>query len=215
MYVCCTRDPKWKTNETHIKLLPRQHGDLTISYDVLQAYPNNYLAQVTMENHHPLSRLDNWNLSWEWMRGEFIYSTKGAYTLVKDPTACIYGQAADYYESLDFSKVMSCQKRPTLVDLPPERKQDRELGNIPYCCKNGTLLPPNMDPSLSKAVFQLQVYKLPPDLNRTALNPPYKWEISGVINPHYKCGAPIRVAPAEFPDPSGLTSESIALASWQ
>ncbi|PKU67479.1 COBRA-like protein 10 [Dendrobium catenatum] len=215
MYVCCIQDPKWKIKRSHIKFLPRQHGDLTISYDILQAYPTNYLAQVTMENHHPLSRLDNWNLTWEWMRGEFIYSTRGAYTLIKDSTDCIYGQASNYYQNIDFSKVLSCQKRPILIDLPAEREKDNELGNIPYCCKNGALLPPTMDPSLSKAVFQLQVYKMPPDMNRTALYPPHKWEISGVLNPHYVCGAPIRVSPAEFPDPSGLTSESIALASWQ
>ncbi|PKA52614.1 COBRA-like protein 10 [Apostasia shenzhenica] len=198
-----------------IKFLPRQHGDLTISYDVLQAYANNYWAQVTMENHHPLSRLDNWNLTWEWKRGEFIYSTKGAYTLLKDSSGCVYGEAGNYYGDLDFSKVMNCQKRPVIVDLPPEREKDNEIGNIPYCCKNGTLLPPTMDPSRSKAVFQIQVFKLPPDLNRTALYPPQNWQISGVVNPNYKCGAPIRVSPAEFPDPSGLNSETIALASWQ
>ncbi|KAG0481820.1 hypothetical protein HPP92_009904 [Vanilla planifolia] len=214
MSACCIRDPKWKDNSTTVKFLPRQHGDLTISYDVIQAYSNNYWAQITMDNHHPLSRLDNWNLTWEWMRGEFIYSTKGAYTLLKDSTDCVYGEAGNYYGDLDFSKVANCQKRP-ISWTSPEREKDSELGNIPYCCKNGTLLPPTMDPSRSKAVFQIQVFKLPPDLNRTALYPPQKWKISGVLNPDYKCGAPIRVSPTEFPDQSGLMAESLALASWQ
>ncbi|KAG0479241.1 hypothetical protein HPP92_010099 [Vanilla planifolia] len=140
---------------------------------------------------------------------------QGAYTLLKDSTDCVYGEAGNYYGDLDFSKVANCQKRPILVDLPPEREKDSELGNIPYCCKNGTLLPPTMDPSRSKAVFQIQVFKLPPDLNRTALYPPQKWKITGVLNPDYKCGAPIRVSPTEFPDQSGLMAESLALASWQ
>ncbi|KAK8970971.1 COBRA-like protein 10 [Platanthera guangdongensis] len=215
MYVCCVRNSKSKINKSITNFLPQQHGDLTIVYDVIQAFPSSYWAQVTMENHNPLSRLDNWNLTFEWMRGEFIYSTKGAYPLIKDPSPCIYGEAGSYYGDLDFSKVASCQKRPIIVDLPPERATDNELGNVPFCCKNGTLLPPTMDPSRSKAVFQLQVFKLPPDLNRTALYPPQKWAVSGVINPFYKCEAPIRVSPTEFPDPSGLMSETIALASWQ
>ncbi|KAL5548269.1 hypothetical protein UlMin_003500, partial [Ulmus minor] len=76
-------------------------------------------------------------------------------------------------------------------------------------------LPPLMDESKARSIFQLQVYKLPPDMNRTALNPPQKWQILGVLNPNYKCGPPIRVDPTEFPDPSGLQATSSAIASWQ
>ncbi|KAG6641630.1 COBRA-like protein 10 [Carya illinoinensis] len=215
MHVCCTRNPKTKAKVLKTKFLPRQNGDLSISYDVLQAYQNNYLAQVTMESKNPLGRLDRWNLTWEWMRGEFIFTMRGAYTRRKDFADCIYGMAGQYYNDMDFSKVMNCQKRPIIGDLPRERANDTDVGKLPYCCRNGSLLPPIMDASKSKSVFQLQVFKLPPDLNRTALYPPEKWKIFGVLNPDYKCGAPLRVDPTEFPDPSGLQATSTAIASWQ
>ncbi|WOK99758.1 hypothetical protein Cni_G08470 [Canna indica] len=216
MYVCCVRDPKVKINNTDEgRFLPRRYGDLTFAYDVLQSYGSNYLAQVTIDNYNPLGRLDNWNLTWEWKRGEFIYNMRGAYTLRKDASDCIYGEAGNYYQNLDFSTVMNCEKKPIIVDLPPERAKDEKIGNLPYCCKNGSLLSNIMDPSQSKAIFQLQVYKLPPDLNRTAFYPPQNWKIAGVINPDYRCSPPIRVKPTEFPDPSGLMSESEAIASWQ
>jgi COBRA-like protein len=122
MYVCCIKDPKSKAKPVNAtKFLPRQKADLTIAYDVLQSYGNNYLAQVTIDNWSPLGRLDNWNLTWEWMRGEFIYNMRGAYTLKHDSASCIYGPAATYYQNFDFSPVMSCEKKPVIVDLPPER----------------------------------------------------------------------------------------------
>ncbi|KAK1283086.1 COBRA-like protein 10 [Acorus calamus] len=217
MYVCCMPDPKYKANttSTSTKFLPRQYGDLTIDYDVLQAFEGNYLAQVTIDNNNPLGRLDNWNLTWDWMRGEFIYTMRGAYTTVRDSSECIYGAAGQYYQSFDFTPVMNCQKRPTIHDLPPEKAKDNNAGNLPYCCKNGMLLPPTMNSNMSKAIFQLQVYKVPPDMNRTALFPPQNWKITGVLNPDYKCGPPVRVSPMEFPDPSGLDSKSLAVVSWQ
>lgn len=179
MSACCVKDPKLKLKKTPpVKFLPRQYGDLNIMYDVLNTYDNNYQAQVTIDNISPLGRLDNWNLTWEWMRGEFINSMRGA-------------------------------------DLPPEREKDEQVGNLPNCCKNGTLLPPIMNSSLSQSIFQLNVFKIPPDLNRTAIYPPQNWKISGVLNPHYTCGPPKRVSPTEFPDPSGLMSHSYAMASWQ
>lgn len=215
MDVCCVRDLKSKASKTNTKYFPRQKGDLMISYDVLQAYGNNYLAQVTIENSNPLGRLDQWNLTWEWMRGEFIYSMRGAYTHKRDTLECINGAAGAYYQDLDFSKVMTCEKKPIISDLPPDREKDNDIGNLPNCCKNGTLLPTVMNETKSVSIFQLQVYKLPPDLNRTALYPPERWKIVGVLNPQYKCGQIIRVDETEFPDPSGLESTTLALASWQ
>ncbi|XP_056163973.1 COBRA-like protein 10 [Syzygium oleosum] len=215
MLMCCVKDKKHKSKQTKTKFLPRQYGDLTFTYDVLQAYEGNYLAQVTMDNNHPLGRLDHWNLTWEWMRGEFIYSMRGAYTHKKDPSECIYGVAGQYYKDFDFSQVMNCEKKPVIADLPADRANDTKVGKLPYCCRNGTLLPALMDESKSRSIFQLQVYKIPPDMNRTALTPPQRWKIDGVINPEYKCGAPIRVDPTEFPDPSGLQATSSAIASWQ
>ncbi|OEL28796.1 COBRA-like protein 10 [Dichanthelium oligosanthes] len=216
MYVCCVKDPKFKAKKANsTRYVARQKADLTFAYDVLQANANSYMAQVTIDNWSPISRLDNWNLTWEWKRGEFIYSMKGAYTLLKEGPACVYSPAAGYYKDLDFTPVYNCEKRPVIVDLPPEREKDKDVGNVPFCCKNGTLLPPTMDPSKSKAMFQMQVFKMPPDLNRTALYPPQSWKISGKLNPQYTCGQPIRVSPQEFPDATGLLSSTPAVASWQ
>ncbi|KAJ7981604.1 COBRA protein [Quillaja saponaria] len=216
MHVCCKKDPKYKVKKPiKTKFFPRQNGDLSLTYDILEAYTNNYQAQVTIDNNHPLGRLDHWNLTWEWMRGEFIYNMRGAYTHKKDPSECIYGPAGKYYQDFDFSKVMNCAKKPIISDLPRERAEDKEIGKLPYCCKNGTILPALMDESQARSIFQLQVYKLPPDMNRTALNPPMRWKINGVLNPEYRCAPPIRVDPTEFPDPSGLQTTTSAIASWQ
>lgn len=216
MSVCCKKDPKFKAKPTNVtKFSALQKGDLSIMYDVTQTYGSSYLAQVTLENKNPLGRLDHWNLTFEWMYGEFINTMRGAYTRKKDTSGCIYGRAAKYYKELDFGSVMNCEKKPTVCDLPPERKDDEKTGKLPGCCKNGSLLPVVMDPSKSKSIFQMTVYKLPPYDNRTALVPPRNWKISGILNPTYRCSAPIRVAPNEFPDPSGLEATSPAIASWQ
>ncbi|CAA7394456.1 unnamed protein product [Spirodela intermedia] len=140
---------------------------------------------------------------------------KGAYTHLKDASSCIYGEASTFYQSLDFAAVLNCQRRPVIADLPPERVDDDQIGKIPFCCKNGSLLPPTMNSTKSKAIFQLLVFKIPPDMNRTALYPPKNWKIAGVLNPDYLCGPPQRVSPMEFPDPSRLDAVSTAVASWQ
>ncbi|KAL2349516.1 hypothetical protein Fmac_003516 [Flemingia macrophylla] len=215
MWACCKKDPKYKAVLKKTKFLRRQKGDLSISYDVNQVYENNYMVQVTMENNYLLGRLDHWNLTWEWTRGEFIYSMKGAFTRDIDYSGCIMGEAGQYYKDMDFSKVMNCQKNPIVTDLPPEKANDTELGKIPYCCRNGTLLPIHMDPSKSKSVFNMQVFKIPPDLNKTAIYPPEKWKITGILNPEYRCGPPIRVEPAKFPEPRGLEATVYAISSWQ
>ncbi|KAK9139257.1 hypothetical protein Scep_008938 [Stephania cephalantha] len=214
MSACCVKDAKFKAVIVADKFLPRQSGDLTIDYDVLRSYDTEYYAQVKIANHNPLGRLDGWKLSWDWMRDEFIYTMKGAYPSVVDSTDCIYGRQGAYYKVFDFSNVLSCEKRPTIVDLPLTMANDSNLGLIPFCCRNGTILSPFMDPSKSVSVFQLQVKKMPPDLNRTQLFPPQNWKINGTLNPDYECGPPIRVRPSEFPDPSGLPSKT-AVASWQ
>ncbi|KAK4484357.1 hypothetical protein RD792_006934 [Penstemon davidsonii] len=215
MHTCCKKDPKFKVKKITTKFFPRRYGDLTFTYDVLKAYENKYQAQVTIDNNHPLGRLDQWNLTWEWMRNEFIYSMKGAYTHKMDPSECIYGPQGKYYRDFDFSTVMNCQKKPIIADLPPEKENDDKIGRLPYCCKNGTLLPKTMNETKARAIFQLEVFKLPPDMNRTALNPPQNWNIVGRLNPNYKCGPPLRVDPTAFPDPDGLPATTSAVASWQ
>lgn len=215
MHVCCKKDPKYKEKIKKTKFLARRYGDLVLTYDVLRAYDNKYLAQVTIDNNHPLGRLDQWNLTWEWMRNEFIYDMRGAYTYKKDPSECIYGPQGQYYRDFDFSNVMNCQKKPVIADLPTEKENDDKVGKLPYCCKNGVLLPKTMNETKARSIFQLEVFKLPPDMNRTALNPPQNWKIVGRLNPSYKCGPPVRVDPTEFPDPSGIDATTSAIASWQ
>lgn len=216
MHVCCKRNPKYKAPPAKsTKFAPRQKGDLSIMYDVIQAYANNYLAEVTIENLNPLGRLDHWNLTWEWQNGEFISTMRGAYTHRKGAADCLYGPAGKYYKDFDFTNVQNCEKKPIISDLPADRKDDEKIGKLPYCCRNGSVLPKTMNESKSRSIFQLQVYKLPPNDNRTALVPPMKWAINGVVNPNYKCGPPLRVEPTEFPDPSGLQSTSTAVASYQ
>ncbi|KAK9058886.1 hypothetical protein SSX86_023730 [Deinandra increscens subsp. villosa] len=215
MNVCCTKDPNAVSNVTITdEFLPRQTGDLTIMYDVLRTYESSYWAAVTIENHSPLGRLDNWNLTWDWMRDEFINDIKGAHPFTRDSTECIFGPQGAFYKQLDFSNVLNCERRPTLIDLPLEMTNNTKWGMIPFCCRNGTILPPTMDPSKSKSAFQLEVFKMPPDLNRSELVPPQNFKISGRLNPDYKCGPPVRVSPTEFPDPSGLPG-STAVSSWQ
>lgn len=159
MHVCCHKDPKFKTKVTKTKFMPRQYGDLSLTYDVLQAYEGYYQAQVTMDNFHPLGRLDHWNLTWEWMRGEFIYTMRGAYTHKKDSSDCIYGPQGQYYQSFDFTPVMNCERKPIISDLPAERVNDDKVGKLPYCCRNGSLLPTIMNETQSRSIFQLQVWE--------------------------------------------------------
>ncbi|CAN7023830.1 unnamed protein product [Brassica oleracea var. botrytis] len=214
---CCIRDPTFEVNTTTItdKFLPRQPGDLTIMYDVIRAYDQNYLAEVTMENHNPLGRLDHWELSFDWMREEFIQKMQGAYPTVVDATKCIFGPQSQIYTGLDFADVLTCERRPIIVDLPPTKAEDTVLGKIPSCCRNGTILPRTMDPSKSASVFTMQVAKMPPDFNRSALSPPQNWRIKGTLNPDYSCGPPVRVSPTLYPDPSGMPTNKTSFASWQ
>lgn len=184
-------------------------------YDVVKSYESNYLAQVTISNQNPIARLENWHLSWDWMRDEFINTMRGAYPFLVDTNECIYGRQGQYYQGLDFSTALNCQRRPTIIDLPLDKTNDTILGRLPFCCRNGTILPPTMDPSKSMSIFQMQVYKMPPDLNRTQLTPPQNWKINSTWNPDYQCGPPVRVNPTLFPNPDGLSSESAAVASWQ
>ncbi|KAK4338911.1 hypothetical protein RND71_040373 [Anisodus tanguticus] len=216
MQVCCTKDRKFKTNLTlDEKFNPRQDGDLTIMYDIPRTYDSNYWAQVTIANHNPLGRLDNWKLSWDWMKDEFIWEMKGAYPSVVDTSECVFGPQGKFYQNLDFSNGLNCERRPTLIDLPLEKTNDTKLGMIPFCCRNGTILPPAMDPSKSVSAFQMNVFKMPPDLNRSSFTPPQNWKIEGRLNPDYKCGPPVRVSPTQVPDPSRLLPDTAVFASWQ
>ncbi|KAF5745894.1 COBRA protein-7 precursor [Tripterygium wilfordii] len=216
MLVCCIKDLNSQpSNTTDDEFLSPQDGDLVIMYDVIRSYESNYWAQVSISNHNPFGRLDNWKLSWDWMREEFIYSMRGAYPSALEVSECVFGSQGQHYRDLDFSEVLTCARRPTIIDLPPTKANDTDLGRIPFCCRDGMILPPSVDPNKAMSVFQMQVYKMPPDLNRTELKPPQNWMINGTMGSNYQCGAPIRVSPTQFPDPNGVASGSSAIASWQ
>ncbi|KAJ8444001.1 hypothetical protein Cgig2_020847 [Carnegiea gigantea] len=216
MHTCCTEDPNAKAiiSETQ-EFLPRQTGDLSIIYDITAASDSNYWAQVTISNEDPTGRLDNWQLGWDWMREEFIYTMKGASPHRIDTSDCIFGNQAKFYQGLDLSKALSCDPSPTIIDLPATLANDPTLGSVAGCCRNGTLLPPTIDPSKSISVFQMQVYKMPPDLNVTTINPPQNWRINGTFNQEYKCGNPVGVSPSLLPSPNGLPVQVEAISSWQ
>ncbi|KAL5198901.1 hypothetical protein ABZP36_002413 [Zizania latifolia] len=222
---CCVLTPEAEANGTAGDDLlaaagtypQRATGDMVITYDVLQAHETTYLALVTLENDALLGRLDGWQLSWDWLHGEFISSMRGAYPREIDTSSCVYGRQGSYYKGLDFSKVLSCDRRPVVVDLPPSRYDDKEIGGINHCCRNGTILPKSIDAAQSKSAFQMEVYKMPPNLNRTKLYAPANFKVSGAspLNPEYTCEQPVRVSPTELPDPSGLASTTLATATWQ
>lgn len=78
-----------------------------------------------------------------------------------------------------FSKVMKCQKNPIINDLPSQNANDSEVGKTPYCYRNGSILPTIMDRSKPMSLYQMQVFKIPPVLKRTALYHPEKWKTMG------------------------------------
>ncbi|KAE8733577.1 COBRA-like protein 10 [Hibiscus syriacus] len=207
--------PKIQEKKSTNKYAARQYGDVNFVYDVLKSYEGSYEAQVTIDNDNPLSCLSNWNLTWEWMRGEFIYSMRGAYTWKIDYSECIFGLQGQYLSGFDFSQVMNCEKKPVISDLPTDRANDSKVGLVPFCCRNGSLLSPAMDKNKARSIFHLRVYKIPPDVSKTVLYPPQRWNITTLVSAEYICGQPVRVDATEFPDSTGLDAKTYAVASWQ
>ncbi|KAL3684953.1 hypothetical protein R1sor_002975 [Riccia sorocarpa] len=211
MWVCCAenRTAMNDTKDLDSGFLPRVEGDIVMYYDVYQTYGDNYWAKVTISMEDPLGRLDFWNLTWDWKQGEFIFAMKGAQTFgPQEQDKCVLGKAGEHYGSLDFSQVMSCSSSPTIVDLTEDQRNNPQVG-IPNCCRNGTLLPELVDPSQTKSEFQLQVYKLPPHIDRNDIQPPINWNIGD----GYKCSQPRAVSPSEF-SPDSIYSQT-AVSSWQ
>ncbi|XP_026405333.1 COBRA-like protein 7 isoform X2 [Papaver somniferum] len=216
MYACCLKEPDFVTTVTMGQYQPRKKGDLVIFYDIVRSFDSEYDAQVSIQNYNSLGRLDNWKLSWTWMGDEFIKNMRGAYPSTVGSGDCIFGPQGTFYKDMNLSNVLNCQRNPTFVDLPRAKTYDSTLGMIPFCCRDGTILPPSMNPSKSISMFQLQVQKMPPFLNRTVLVPPHNFQIKGsTFNPDFKCGPPIFVTPSLFRHPSGLPVNETAVASWQ
>ena len=172
-------------------------------------------VQVTISSNNATARLDNWALNWTWQEGEFIYSMQGARPRFADTQVCLNGPAAKSYTpspGLDINSALSCSVSPEISDLPLSEQNDTTLGNVKYCCRNGTILPAIIDPSKSKSAFTMQVYKVIP-YNQDALNvvPPVNFNL---VNSSYTCGQPKRIAPSQFPDPY-LEYTTVAMKTWQ
>lgn len=213
LYTCCQEPSDNITLTGDDIFLPPIYGDITITYDVMQAYSSNYKAMVTISNDSPYGRLDNWALSWTWQEGEFINTMQGARPKLADTQVCVGGEAGVYYASgPDVNSAISCSVSPVISDLPLTSQNDTTIGNVKYCCRNGTILPAVIDPSKSKSAFTMQVYKIPPNADDTLhLIPPTGFKIG---NGSYTCGAPRLVAPSVFPDPY-LDYSTSATKSWQ
>jgi hypothetical protein len=167
---------------------------------------------VTISNDSPITRLDHWNLTWDWQEGEFINVMQGAQTTEADIEVCLNGQAAvTYASSININSVECCSASPIILDLPSNQFNSSN-GHVQYCCRNGTILPATIDPSQSKSAFTMNVYKLPPNTATIHLVPPANWRIGDGL---YKCGQPRLITPSVFPDPSGIVHSSSALKTWQ
>lgn len=225
MHTCCLLDPKFRPNSTTIteKVHKRSTvGDMKIAFDVTQSNTGKYIALVKMQlskDNVTFGRLDNWRLKWTWPNDEFILNTKGAYTTIVNPSKCLFGPQGKEFPGMDFNGFQNCDLTPTFLDLPVQMSDDEQFGRIPFCCRNGTMLPYAMDPNRSASAFQIQVYKMPPQLNRTTLVPPRNWKISGsngAINPNFECGPPVRVSPTIYPNDRDLRPTLfVAIASWE
>ncbi|XP_059630174.1 COBRA-like protein 7 [Cornus florida] len=189
-----------------------QGADVTIIYNVLKAFETYYVAQVTITNHNPTHRIDNWRLKWDWTRQEFIHSIRGAYPTLMEQRGCIFGPQGSFYKDFDFSDVVNCQRTPEIADLPPDLANNPIKGSNPFCCRNGTILPPSIELGLSIAAFQLRVYKMPPDLNRSRIVPPMNWQLNGATYQHYQCGQPVLTEPDTLHESSIGTQ--MAVVSW-
>ncbi|CAM6123431.1 unnamed protein product [Calypogeia fissa] len=206
MWVCCTENATILSNTENY--LPRDVGDIIISYDVLSAVSNKYKARVSIVMNDPIGRLDNWNLSWTWTGGELIKSMLGGQVQGgNDQDLCVYGHAATQL-SEDFSQYQSCSPNPVIIDLDQYQANNPDVA-IKYCCRNGTLLPDLIDPTKSRSDVQLTVMKLTPHTTIEDIVPPADWSIAE----GYTCSQPVQVSPAEI-DPLALHSSS-AVVSWQ
>lgn len=115
------------------------------------------------------------------------------------------------------NSAMSCSMSPVISDLPLDRTNDTTIGNVKYCCRNGTIMPSVIDPSKSKSAFTMNVYKLPPNVDDALhLVPPAGFKIGngGDSQSAYTCGAPRLIAPSLFPDPY-LDYSTNAMKTWQ
>ncbi|KAL2653331.1 hypothetical protein R1flu_021459 [Riccia fluitans] len=211
LVVCCKENV---TEPIKSKIRPRIKGDITIFYDILNSWENNYQAQVSMEMSEPIGRIDHWNLTWDWRNNEFIQSMKGAQTLEQDLQQCLTGSIFKDYPGMDFTTVMSCQRTPTIVDLNSDQAYDPT--NPPGCCRNGSLLPATIDPKATKSVFTLSVMKSKKQLGRELINPPMNWrigEMNKVGGDQYKCGTPRLVEPTKFDGPGLHVTD--AFKTWE
>lgn len=139
---------------------------------------------------------------------------QGAQTRYADLSVCLDGIAGQTYQSgLDVNRAVSCSVSPQVLDLPVDRTNDTYIGNVQYCCKNGTILPAIIDPSKSKAAFTMMVYKVPPgNAKLSHIVPPTSFKIG---DGYYQCGLPRLIAPTVYPDTNSLLRSTTAYKTWQ
>ncbi|KAG0579328.1 hypothetical protein KC19_4G090900 [Ceratodon purpureus] len=142
---------------------------------------------------------------------------QGARPKFADTQVCVNGLAAKSYQpapGLDINSALSCSVTPEISDLPLQKQNDTTLGNVKYCCRNGTILPAIIDPSKSKSAFTMQVYKVQPyNIDALHLVPPINFNL---VNSSYTCGIPKRIPPSLFPDPdTTLNYNKPAQKTWQ
>ncbi|PHU00973.1 COBRA-like protein 11 [Capsicum chinense] len=100
-----------------------------------------------------------------------------------------------------------------MITLPTNLRNPHLFPKLPASLRNGTLSSPVMNAIEARSIFQMEVFKLPPDINRTALNQPKNWKINDIMNLTYTCGPPVRVDTIGFPDPEGIGITIVA--TWQ
>ncbi|CAA6654360.1 unnamed protein product [Spirodela intermedia] len=210
-YICpaATSPPAFRSNDSSpldTEFLPRSEGDITISYDVTQSHSSNYLALVTIANGSPLGRLDNWRLTWQWMRGEFISTARGAYTSTVGSSECVFGPQGSSTRTWTSPRWSTARGRPPSSTCRCPGPTTPTWGGSPSAAATG--------PSCRRSWTPADAPRPEPD----RVLPPQNWRITGApgaLNPSYECSPPVRVSPAQFPDSSGLQSSTSAIASWQ
>jgi hypothetical protein len=222
MYTCCIEKNRNITlTDDEETYLPPEIGNITILYDVMQSYEMNYMAQVTITNNMPVTRIDHWNLSWTWQESEFINTIQGAQTYEADIKTCVKGLAGRAYPGgPDVNKAACCSMKPVILDLPTDRTNDTNIGGIKNCCKNGTIYPAIIDPHKTQASFLMNIYKVPPgNADMTYVIPPLEWKFGDGPNTtdgYYTCGQPRLIAPTVYPDPwNSLIHSTAAVKTWQ
>ncbi|KAI9121454.1 hypothetical protein K1719_008487 [Acacia pycnantha] len=174
------------------------NGNITIKWDVINWTADGYVAVVTMQNFHQYRHITvpGWTLGWTWANKEVIWNMVGA-------KATEQGNCSRFTGNIPHS----CQKNPTIVDLPPSTPYNKKIA---HCCKGGVLSSSVQDPTNSVASFQVTVGAAG-TTNRT-VQVPRNFTLK-VPGPGFTCGKAKIVNPTRFitPDKRRVTQ---AIMTW-